>query len=68
MSNEMEQCLICFNYYLSKYGKDHECEFTCDLCGEVCDEGAGTLSFIGIEATFTHSPNECSEQAEAEGE
>lgn len=67
MNREMEQCLICFGYYLTVNTREHECEFTCELCGELCDENAGTLSFIGIEATFTHSPEECSEQDE-EGE
>jgi hypothetical protein len=66
MSNKRETCLICFQSFISKYGKDHECEFTCELCGELCDEEAGTLSYIGVEATFTHSANECSEQDELE--
>ena len=66
MSNERETCLICFKSYLTVNTKDHDCEFTCELCGELCDENEGTLVFIGIEANFTHDAEICSEQDELE--
>jgi hypothetical protein len=61
---ERETCLICFQSYLTVNAKDHDCEFSCGGCGELCDESAGTLSYIGIEATFTHSAELCPAQDE----
>lgn len=65
---ERETCLICFQSYLTVNTKEHQCEFSCGACGELCDENEGTLVYIGIEASFTHSAKLCAAQDELTNE
>jgi hypothetical protein len=68
MKMEMETCQICFNDYLARYAKDHQCPdyFCCGACGEIADHEDGEMVMNNGFAEFIHDPKLCAAQDELE--
>jgi hypothetical protein len=61
-----ETCLICFEDYLVKNTKDHQCpeNWSCGACGEICEIEDGTISLNQGLKEFTHKAELCPAQDE----
>jgi hypothetical protein len=70
VDNRMKVCLICFEHYLTKNERDHQCPdfYNCEACGEGCEPDEGTVELIEGEIIFTHKAELCPAQDEIEGE
>lgn len=70
MALESKTCQICFNDYLAKYERDHDCEpfWNCGACGESCEIEDGTVSMSEGITEFTHKPALCPAQDEIVGD
>lgn len=64
----MKVCLICFEHYLTKNEREHECPeyYSCGACGEECEAEEGTIALNNDYIEFTHKPELCSAQDELE--
>lgn len=70
IDKRMTVCSICFEHYLTKNEREHECPeyYSCDACGEECEAEEGTIELIENEIVFTHNAELCPAQDEIEGE
>ena len=70
MDTRMEVCLICFEHYLTKNEREHQCpeSYACGACGEACDSDEGIVELNQGYIEFTHKPELCPAQDEIEGE
>lgn len=67
-TKESETCLICFEDYLVKNTKDHQCpeSWSCGACGEICEIEDGTVTNNENYLEFTHKAELCAAQDEEE--
>ena len=65
---ESETCLICFQDYLIKNTKDHQCpeNWSCGACGVICEIEDGTVALNQGLKEFTHKAELCPAQDEIE--
>jgi hypothetical protein len=70
IDKRMAVCSICFEHYLTKNERDHQCPefYDCGACGEGCEAEEGTIELIEGEIVFTHKAELCPAQDEIEGE
>ena len=70
VDKRMAVCLICFNHYLAKNEREHECPecYNCEACGEECEAEEGTIELNEGEIYFNHKAELCPAQDEIEGE
>jgi hypothetical protein len=66
MNIEKETCKICFEDYLIKNTKEHQCveSWSCGACGEICETEDGTIALNQGLKEFTHKPELCPAQDE----
>jgi hypothetical protein len=70
IDKRMSVCSICFEHYLTKNEREHECPeyYSCGACGEECEAEEGTIALNNDYIEFTHKAELCPAQDEIEGE
>lgn len=66
VDSRMTVCSICFEHYLTKNEREHECPefYSCGACGEECEAEEGTIELVEGEIVFTHKAKLCPAQDE----